>query len=78
LLLIFGLRVFYRAVGQGTFHCQRCGGDREYRHRAGRRWITLFFIPVIPLAHVGEHVQCAICGTRYRMDVLSLPTSAQM
>jgi len=78
LLLIFGLRVFYRAVGQGMFHCQRCGGDREYRHRAGRRWFTLFFIPVIPLNHVGEHVQCTICGTRYRMDVLSLPTTAQM
>jgi hypothetical protein len=78
LLLIFGLRVFYRAVGQGMFHCQRCGGDREYRHRAGRRWFTLFFIPVIPLNHVGDHVQCTICGTRYRMDVLSLPTTAQM
>jgi uncharacterized tellurite resistance protein B-like protein len=78
LLLIFGLRVFYRAVGQGTFHCQRCGGDREYRHRAGRRWFTLFFIPIIPLNHVGDHVQCTVCGTRYRMDVLSLPTTAQM
>jgi len=60
------------------FHCQRCGGDREYRHRSGRRWFTLFFIPVIPLKHVGDHVQCTICGTRYRMDVLSLPTTAQM
>jgi hypothetical protein len=78
LLLIFGLRVFYRAVGQGMFHCQRCGGDREYRHRAGRRWFTLLLIPVIPLNHAGDHVQCTICGTRYRMDVLSLPTTAQM
>jgi zinc-ribbon family len=78
LLIIFGLRVFYRTVGQGTFHCQRCGGDREYRHRAGRRWFTLFFIPVIPLNRVGEHVQCAVCRTNYRMDVLSLPTAAQM
>jgi len=78
LLIIFGLRVFYRTVGQGTFHCQRCGGDREYRHRAGRRWFTLFFIPVIPLSKAGEHVRCAVCGTRYRMEVLSLPTVAQM
>jgi tellurite resistance protein len=77
-LLIFGLRVFYRTIGQGTFHCQRCGGDREYRHRAGRRWITLLFIPVIPLSKVGEHVKCAVCGTAYRMGVLAIPTSAQM
>jgi hypothetical protein len=78
LLIFFGLRVFYRTAGHGTFHCQRCGGDRGYRHKVGRRWFTLFFIPVIPLNKAGQHVQCAVCGTRYRMDVLSLPTSAQM
>jgi zinc-ribbon family len=78
LLIIFGLRVRYRVVGQGTLHCHRCGGDRQYRHRAGRRWLTLFFIPVIPLAQTGEHIQCAVCGTCYRMQVLNLPTTAQM
>jgi len=78
LLIIFGLRVFYRTIAQGTFHCRRCGGDREYRHRAGRRWFTLFFLPVIPLNSVGEHVQCTTCRTRYVTDVLSQPTTAQM
>jgi hypothetical protein len=78
LLIIFGLRVFYRTVAQGTFHCRRCGGDRQYRHRSGRRWFTLFFLPVIPLNKVGEHVQCTTCRTRYVMDVLSQPTTAQM
>ena len=78
MLIIFGLRVFYRTIAQGTFHCRRCGGDRQYRHRAGRRWFTLFFIPVIPLNSVGEHVQCTTCRTRYVTDVLSQPTTAQM
>jgi len=78
MLIIFGLRVFYRMVAQGTFYCRRCGGDRPYRHRAGRRWFTLFFLPVIPLNSVGEHVQCATCRTRYVTDALSLPTAAQM
>jgi hypothetical protein len=77
-LIIFGLRVFFRTLAQGTFHCRRCGGDREYRHRAGRRWFTLFFLPVIPLNAVGEHVQCTTCKTRYVTDVLSQPTTAQM
>jgi hypothetical protein len=78
LLIIFGLRVFYRTIAQGTFHCRKCGGDRQYRHRAGRRWFTLFFIPVIPLNSVGEHVQCTTCRTRYVTDVLGQPTTAQM
>ena len=78
MLIIFGFRVFFRTLAQGTFHCRRCGGDREYRHRAGRRWFTLFFLPVIPLNAVGEHVQCTTCRTRYVTDVLSQPTTAQM
>lgn len=78
MLLIFGLRVYFRTIGQGTFHCQRCGGDRPYRHKSGRRWIHVFFIPIIPLDKAGELVQCAECGTRYQTDVLALPTMAQM
>ena len=78
MLLIFGLRVYFRTIGQGTFHCQRCGGDRPYRLKSGRRWIHVFFIPVIPLGKAGEYVQCTECGTRYSSDVLALPTMAQM
>src|SRR5215467_12424452 len=78
MFLIFGLRVYFRTIGEGTFHCQRCGGDRPYRHRTGRRWIHLFFIPVIPLGKAGEFIQCAQCGTRYATGVLMLPTTAQM
>jgi zinc-ribbon family len=78
MLIIFGFRIFYRTIGQGVFHCRKCGGDRRYRHRAGRRYFTLFFIPVIPLNRTGDHVQCLTCKTRYVMDVLSLPTAAQM
>jgi hypothetical protein len=77
-LIILGLRVFYRTMAQGTFYCRRCGGDREYRHRAGRRWFTVFFLPIIPLNQVGEHVQCTTCRTRYVTDVLSQPTTARM
>jgi tellurite resistance protein len=76
--IIWGFRVFYRTVGEGVFHCRKCGGDRQYRHRSGRRFCTLFFIPVIPLTKAGEHVQCTACRTRYVLDVLSLPTAAEM
>ena len=78
MLIILGSRVFYRTMAQGMFYCRRCGGDREYRHRAGRRWFTVFFLPVIPLNQVGEHVQCTTCRTRYVTDVLSQPTTARM
>ena len=78
MLLIFGLRVFYRTIAQGAFYCDRCGGDRPCRQRAGRRWLTLIFLPVIPLNSVGDHVQCRTCRTCYESGVLAVPTAAQM
>jgi hypothetical protein len=77
-MLIVGTRVCYRVVGGGTFHCQRCGGDRTYRHRSGRRWFHLLRVPVLPLASTGDHLRCAICRTCYRVDLLAVPTTAQM
>jgi hypothetical protein len=78
MLVIWGLRVVYRTLGLGVFFCRRCGGDRRYRHRSGRRFITVFFIPLIPLARTGEHVQCLTCKTRYVTEVLKLPTTIAM
>jgi hypothetical protein len=75
---MFGLRVCFRTVGHGTFHCQRCGGDRKYRRRAGRRWFHLFYIPLIRLGVTGEHLQCLDCRGRFRTGALSIPTTAQM
>ena len=68
----------FRATGSGILHCHRCGGDREYQSCTARRWIHVLFVPVIPLDRVAEHVQCTGCLTRYRIEVLALPTSAQM
>jgi len=77
-IVIWGLRVIYGTLGRGVFFCRRCGGDREYRHRAGRRYVTIFFIPVIPLMKTGDHVQCLTCKTRYVTEVLQLPTTIEM
>jgi hypothetical protein len=77
-MLMFGLRVCFRTVGHGMFHCQRCGGDRRYRRRAGRRWFHVLYIPVIRLGKTGEHLQCLACFGRFRTGALAIPTAAQM
>ncbi len=78
MLIVFGLRIIFHTVGQGVFHCPRCGGDRQYRLRAGRRFFAVFFVPLIPLNTVSEHVQCMACHARFHTDVLRLPTAEQM
>jgi hypothetical protein len=77
-VVLLGFQFHFRTTGRGRLHCQRCGGDRNYRQCVGRRWIHLIFVPVIPLDRVAEHVQCTTCGTRYRKEILAVPTSAQM
>lgn len=75
---LVGLRLYFRTTGHGMVHCYRCGGDRPYRRCTGRRWFQVLWIPVIPLERIAEHVQCRICRTTYRLEVLSIPTSAAM
>jgi zinc-ribbon family len=77
-VVFVGFRYHFRIIGQGTLHCQRCGGDRHYRKCTGRQWFHLLFVPVFALERVEEHVQCTSCGTRYRREILALPTTAQM
>ncbi|MFC5180895.1 zinc-ribbon domain-containing protein [Actinomadura harenae] len=78
MLLVFGFSVFFRATGEGIFHCPRCGGDRAYRRRAARRWLTLFFLPVLPLRRLGEVVECRVCRTRFAVSALRTPTAQQL
>jgi hypothetical protein len=78
LLALVGSRVGYRTLGQGVFHCERCGGDRPYRHRAGRRWAHVFWVPVAALGRTGEHLRCVACRTCYRVELLAVPTVEQM
>ena len=78
MLVSLGSSVYYRTVANGVFHCERCGGDRPYRHRSGRRWAQLLGLPVVPLSRSGEHLRCAICRTCYRVELLAVPTAEQM
>ena len=78
-MLVVGSRVRYRVVGQGIFHCERCGGDRGYARRSGRRWLHVLGIPVLPGPRgAGEHLRCLDCGTCYRVELLAVPTVRRM
>jgi hypothetical protein len=78
MLALVGSKVCYRTIGHGVFHCERCGGDRSYRHRSGRRWAHVFGIPVASIAATGEHLTCTVCRTCYRTELLAVPTIEQM
>jgi hypothetical protein len=77
--IIWGFKVLYKVLDTGTFLCPQCGADRAYKHRAGRKWFRLYFIPLFPVSGtVNEHVRCDTCQGMFTMGVLARPTSAQL
>ena len=46
--------------------CGKCGAVGEFIDKKGMRFITLFFIPAIPISGTSHLLQCGFCGTRYR------------
>lgn len=79
LLIIFGTRGVTSSVagGKGEFHCPGCDTKRPYDHKRVRRYLTLYFIPIIPLDVVGEYVECQHCRDTYNPKVLELdPTTS--
>ena len=77
MFVIAGLKTRISNIGSGRFHCPNEGADRPYGRRRARRWITLFFVPIIPLGRKGEWVQCRGCGVRYGPDVLQRHPSSR-
>jgi len=67
---IAGLTSRVKALASGQFYCPTEQGTRPYQHLREGRWLTLFFLPVIPLGGQREWVQCEGCGTTFGPGVL--------
>ncbi|HEX8293344.1 MAG TPA: zinc-ribbon domain-containing protein [Pyrinomonadaceae bacterium] len=46
--------------------CGDCGAVGRFVNKTGMRFVTLFFIPVIPAGGRKQLLQCAVCGARYQ------------
>jgi len=69
--IIFGTKGVTSRIQEGQFHCPNCNSSQPYRHNKVRRFFTLYFIPLIPLGTIGEHVECETCKTIYNPNVLT-------
>lgn len=56
---------------KGTFYCPRCRAEVPYRGRHVRRFLTLYFIPLIPLDKMEEYIECLQCKNRFPRETLS-------
>lgn len=71
-MILFGIGSIRMTRDTGTFECLDCQRSTEYRLRAKRNFITVYFIPVIPLHWESgdEEVQCTVCKSKYPAGIL--------
>ncbi len=61
-------------IATGDFHCPTCASQQAYRLKSTRPFLTVYFIPVIPIGGLQEYVVCRGCKQSFEPDVLSMAT----
>ena len=61
----------------GEFFCPTCNSKQACRLRTVRRFLRLYFIPLIPLEEVSRHVQCLKCRKDHDIRWLHQKAAAQ-
>jgi hypothetical protein len=63
MFLIFGISPI-KKPGNGTLrhHCPRCNDIRNFQENCIRNYLSLFFIPIIPISRTSSFYICPTCG----------------
>lgn len=70
-VFVFGYQSRAGVVDTGRFYCPVCRRKRRYKLRKTRRYITLYFVPAIPLGEGSEYIECDRCSGTFPPEVLS-------
>jgi hypothetical protein len=71
-VLIIGTMTLNRTRATGAFYCPYCRDKSSFRLRAGRPFLTLYFIPVIPIGGATVRVHCDRCKQEFEDGVHKL------
>lgn len=69
--MIIGTRHKEIHLGEGTFHCIKCGDEMRYAHKRFARFVVLCFVPVYAAENLDEFIVCSGCQTRFGIEALS-------
>ena len=66
-MLLIGWKVFAwgSVLTPQPVHCNTCGVETPFLQKTAMRFITLFFLPVIPISSRMHLIECPKCKTRY-------------
>lgn len=61
-----------RTLERGEFFCPTCESIQGYRLRSKRTFLTLYFIPTIPISAPEPFIQCDHCKSPWDLSVLHM------
>ena len=76
-MLLIGTTNLTRTDDVGEFHCPTCGSRQEYRLRARTPFLTLYFVPMVPIGGTQRFVRCGQCCDHWDTSVLDIDLERQ-
>ena len=71
-MILIGTMNLTRTRERGDFYCPTCALTETYRLRVRRPWLTLYFIPTVPVGGAELFVQCDKCQSTWDPTVLEM------
>ena len=71
-MILIGTMNLTRTRDRGDFHCPGCASTQSYRLRARRPFLTLYFIPTVPVGGAELFVDCDGCRQNWDESVLEM------
>ena len=71
-MILIGTMNLTRTRETGQFYCPTCACNQEYRLRARRPFLTLYFIPCVPIGPAELFVTCGGCREKWDPSVLQM------
>ncbi len=71
-MILIGTMNLTRTRDRGNFYCPTCALTQTYRLRARRPFLTLYFIPTVPVGSIEQFVQCDHCKSTWDPTVLEM------
>ncbi len=76
-MILIGTMNLTRTRDTGQFDCPTCGVHQAYRLRSRRPFLTLYFIPCVPIGAAEMFVVCDVCRDRWDVSVLEMNRERQ-
>ena len=70
-MILIGTMNWSSTRSRGMFQCPNCESKETFRYKSSRPFLTLYFIPVLPIGGIEEFVQCGRCKNAFDPAVLT-------